>query len=247
MRAYASDSPLDPSQPAGQAADATLPQDVRPGQAVDASQQSSLGKLWSAWTSRPENNAAMINFGLQLMQPRAPGQSALGAWAQAVGAGAEASQRNVAAEEARQQEEQKMGLAERKVASEEELSKAHSQYYLTRNTADKLSLRRLGKADADWNRWRMGKDSINDLMDPTITNDTTTNVIRKMTGKKDLTKSQILLDPALSNMAERMIRGESPPTAGGAGMAPEDAQAMDWAKTHPDDPRAAQILQRLGK
>jgi len=248
MRTYAQDSPLDPSQPAGQPADATLPQDVKPGQAADASQQGTLGKLWNAWTSRPENNAAMINFGLQLMQPRAPGQTALGHWAEAAGAGAEATQRNVKAEEERQQAEEKMALEERKVASSEELSKAHSQYYLTRNQGDKLSLKQQSAKEALWNRYRLSKEPQDDILNPGSSTDTTLNLMRRATNRPKLTKTEMLADPVLSAQAERLVKGEG----GGGGvagptMAPEDAQALDWARTHPDDPRAAQIMSRLGR
>jgi hypothetical protein len=89
------------------------------GQATDMSQQGNLRKAWDSWTSRPENNAAMINFGLQLMQPIAPGQSRLGHYAEAIGAGAEGSSRNVAAQEERAKEEAKQEIAEREEARKE--------------------------------------------------------------------------------------------------------------------------------
>jgi len=250
MRQYASDSPLDPAQATGQAADATLPPDVRAGQATDASQPGTLGKLWDAWTSRPENNAAMINFGLQLMQPIAPGQSRLGHWAQAVGAGAEATTRNVAAEEERQKEAEKEALAERKMTAEEELSSAHSQYYLTRNAADKLSLTKMNQKEAMWNRYRMAKEPQDDIMNPGTSTDTTLNLMRRITNNPKLTKTEMLSDPVMSRRAESIVKGEDSglgSAGGGGGLAPEDAQALDWAKTHPGDPRAAQIMQRLGR
>lgn len=42
--------------------------------------------------------------------------------------------------------------------------------------------------------------------------------------------------------------GSLPPTGGQfpSKLSPQDQQALDWAKANPDDPRAKQILQRLG-
>jgi hypothetical protein len=211
------DSPQDASQPIQQApdSDASLPPDQPAGTSADASQPGVLRKAWDTWTSRPENNAAMINFGLQLMQPIGPGQSRLGHWGEAIGAGAEASSRNVAEQQTREETERKADLAERKAQVEEERGSAYSEYMRNRNIQDKFGTQRLLKQQGDWNRWRTGKDVTEDLMNPGRSNDTTVNLIRQSTGRKDLTKSQILNDPALASMAERIIKGE-----GGGGGAP---------------------------
>src|SRR3954467_9476029 len=42
-------------------------------------------KAWNAWTSKPENNAALLQFGISMLQPRAPGQSGIGSIANAIG------------------------------------------------------------------------------------------------------------------------------------------------------------------
>jgi hypothetical protein len=99
--------------------DATLPQDTPAGTAVDASQKPTLSKLWDNWTSRPENNAAMINFGLNLMQPKYPGETGLSHFANAIGAGAEASSRNIGEQEARAKTEEEEGLKEQEAARKE--------------------------------------------------------------------------------------------------------------------------------
>jgi hypothetical protein len=50
-------------------------------------------------------------------------------------------------------------------------------------------------------------------MTPGFSKDTTLNRIRQQTGRKDLKKSDVTADPALSRMAEQMIKG----TGGGGG------------------------------
>jgi hypothetical protein len=210
VKKYATDSPQDPNQPVQQAPDndATLAPDQPAGTSADASQKPTLSKMWDNWTSRPENNAALINFGLQLMQPIGPGQSRLGHWGEAIGAGAEASGRNVAEQQAREETERKADLAERAAQVSEEKAGAYSEYMRNRLTQDKYGTQQLLKKQGDWNRWRTGKDVTEDLINPGRSNDTTVNLIRQATGRKDLTKAQILADPALAGMAERIVKGE---------------------------------------
>lgn len=69
------------------------------GGSVDASKPK-VQKLWDAWTSKPENNAALLQFGLAMLQPRAPGQSGVGAAANAVAEAGGASGRVVAQQKA---------------------------------------------------------------------------------------------------------------------------------------------------
>lgn len=57
-------------------------------------------KAWNQWTSKPENNAALLQFGLAMLQPRSPGQSGIGAAANAVAQGGEASGRVIANQKA---------------------------------------------------------------------------------------------------------------------------------------------------
>ena len=81
------------------------PEDSAPSPAGPQDTQSSdqsksgLRQAWDAWTSRPENNAALLQFGLAMLQPRSPGQSAVGQFANAIGQGAEASDRNIASQQ----------------------------------------------------------------------------------------------------------------------------------------------------
>jgi len=61
------------------------------------------------------------------------------------------------------------------------------------------------------------------------------------TGRKDFDKK---LTPEAKTTLDR-LRGETP-AASAAKLAPADQQALTWATANPNDPRAAQIKQRLG-
>lgn len=65
-----------------------------PPQANPARPNDGLGARWSNWLSNPENGNMMLQMGINLMQPRAIGQSVGGQIGQAVGAGFEARDRS---------------------------------------------------------------------------------------------------------------------------------------------------------
>lgn len=62
--------------------------------------RSGVRRAWDAWTSKPENNAALLQFGVAMMQPRGQGQTSLGQFGNAIAEGAGASDRNIAAQRA---------------------------------------------------------------------------------------------------------------------------------------------------
>jgi hypothetical protein len=86
---------LDPAE------DTPAPPVAQDTQSTDNS-KSGVRKAWDAWQSKPENSAALLQFGIAMMQPRAQGQSSLGQFANALGEGSAASDRNVAIQEAQQ-------------------------------------------------------------------------------------------------------------------------------------------------
>jgi hypothetical protein len=88
--------------------------------------KSGLRQAWDAWTSKPENNAALLQFGIAMLQPRSPGQSGIGAVANAVGEGAQASERNVALQQAQQKEEAAQAIKEREAGSREVTAQAYA-------------------------------------------------------------------------------------------------------------------------
>src|SRR5262245_35045367 len=60
--------------------------------------KSGVRRAWDAFSSRPENTAALLQFGIAMMQPRAQGQSSLGQFANSIGEAGEAATRNIAAQ-----------------------------------------------------------------------------------------------------------------------------------------------------
>lgn len=92
-------------------------EDVAPGDtsSQDASKPG-FQKAWSAWTSKPENNAALLQFGISMLQPRSPGQSAVGAFANSIGSAGEASGRVTAQQRL---DENQTALEEDKAAQRE--------------------------------------------------------------------------------------------------------------------------------
>lgn len=65
---------------------------------ADAS-KSGVRRAWDEFTSRPENNAALLQFGIALMQPRSQSQTGIGHFANAIGEAGEASSRNIGAQQ----------------------------------------------------------------------------------------------------------------------------------------------------
>lgn len=68
-------------------------------QAVDAS-STPVHDAWKQWSSSPANNAALLQFGIAMLQPRSPGQSGIGAAANALAEGGGAAGRVTATQNA---------------------------------------------------------------------------------------------------------------------------------------------------
>lgn len=67
--------------------------------ATDAS-KTPIHDAWQAWSSSPANNAALLQFGIAMLQPRSPGQTGIGAAANAVAEGGGAAGRVITAQNA---------------------------------------------------------------------------------------------------------------------------------------------------
>lgn len=67
--------------------------------AVDAS-KTPIHDAWQEWSSSPANNAALLQFGIAMLQPRSPGQSGIGATANAIAEGGGAAGRVIASQNA---------------------------------------------------------------------------------------------------------------------------------------------------
>jgi hypothetical protein len=96
--------------------DASLPAGPG-GQSDDVSQPSGLRRAWDAWTSRPENNAALLQFGLNMMSPY-PGNFA-GHLAESIGSGAEAMSRSTETQRKEETEDEASALKQQEEARKE--------------------------------------------------------------------------------------------------------------------------------
>lgn len=106
------------------------PEDVGPAGPQDSQSsdqsKSGLRQAWDAWTGRPENNAALLQFGIAMLQPHAPGQSSLGAAANALGEAGQASERNVAGQAAEEERLASRSIKEREAGSREVTAQAYA-------------------------------------------------------------------------------------------------------------------------
>lgn len=91
--------------------------------ATDAS-STPVHDAWSQWTSNPANNAALLQFGIAMLQPRAPGQSGIGAAANAIGEAGGAAGRVTAAQDAEDAAATKTADTESQIAARAATSKA---------------------------------------------------------------------------------------------------------------------------
>lgn len=73
-------------------------------------------KGWDDWLQRPGNRTALLQIGLNLMQPTAIGQTTAGHVAQAIGAGGEAQARVATQDLKEQQVDDKLALANQRLA-----------------------------------------------------------------------------------------------------------------------------------
>lgn len=132
--------------------------------------QSGVRRAWDAFTSRPENNAALLQFGLAMLQPRAPGQTGLGQFANAVGQGAEASSRNVEAQQA--EDKQASEIENKKSEAESRRITANAYSRQVDNPGGASSGRgasNMIKLQQDFNRWlRSPEDQTGLTSDPIV-------------------------------------------------------------------------------
>lgn len=99
-------SPFDPQpQP-------DTPQAGLPSAPQGAPPTTDLAKGWSDWVARPDNRAALMQFGIAMMQPLGLGETPLSHAASAIGQGGEAAQRVQGQEQKSQELESKQSLRE---------------------------------------------------------------------------------------------------------------------------------------
>ena len=100
----------------------TLGQAVPPTKAPapDEQKKKELQSKWEAFFQRPEVAAGALQFGVNMLQPLAPGQTFAGQLGQSLGAGAQAAGRVQQRARTEEVQDRELGLQERRVAAEEE-------------------------------------------------------------------------------------------------------------------------------
>ena len=101
-------------------------------------QSGAAASSWHDWLTKPENQAAMMQFSINLMQPVGPGQNLMGAVGQAVGAGAEARDRAIASDAELKQKQIQLETERRAQESKSSEEEAQSQYYRDVGSARQL-------------------------------------------------------------------------------------------------------------
>lgn len=98
----------------------SLGQMVQPAQQSAPQQNQNLVKEWDRFLAQPEMRAALIQFGSNILQPVAPGDTAAGLFGRSIASGATAAGRVQQQEQQREQQQAELGLREREVAAREE-------------------------------------------------------------------------------------------------------------------------------
>lgn len=114
--------------------------------------QSKIHQAWDAWTSDPANNAMLLQTGLALLQPRAPGQSGIGQFANAVGQGAEAGSRNLEAQEAERASLAKQSVQQQEADARTTTAGAYKDQVKQNGVGGKGATNAI-KLQQDFNRW----------------------------------------------------------------------------------------------
>lgn len=114
--------------------------------------QGGVRKAWDAWTSDPANNAFLLQTGLALLQPRSPGQSGVGQFANAIGQGAEAGGRNVEAREAEQAQQAKQSTQQQEADARTTNAEAYKDA-VKNSVSGKSGTSNVIKLQQDFNRW----------------------------------------------------------------------------------------------
>lgn len=102
---------------------------------------SSAVRSWSDFLGDPKTRAALLQFGVQMLQPVGPGQSLMGAVGEAVGAGGAAADRYQASQNELRQKAYELQTQRQTAESEAALRQAQGEYYRSTGAA------RLGMVD----------------------------------------------------------------------------------------------------
>ena len=184
---------------------------------------------------------ALLQIGLQMMQPVAMGQSVVGHIGQGIGAGGEAVGRIEAEELKRKKQEDELDIAQRGLDIKAQDLASYAKGIGLKNLIDRQALQteRLQHAATlagNKDYIAMAKAQLAALDDPYGLANKDDPVRKKYAGKD------------IREIAEIMRQEDLARGGGGAGPTTKsrDDEALEWARANPSDPRAAKIRQRLG-
>lgn len=227
------------------------PEDTSPAGPQDSqsSDQSKPGlrAAWDAWTSRPENNAALLQFGLAMLQPRSPGQSGVGQFASAIGQGAEASDRNVAAQRAEADAEANRTFKKEESGARNVTAQAYAEQVRQGATKpDKIGAQSALRLQSDFRKWLAKPEDTTGLsVDPIVG-----ALSKQFPGVK--TKADLLSDPAARSAAFKLFSSqiaepdEESDTSGGTPPSPSPAPAQVAPAVQPA-PQSRTVYDKQGK
>lgn len=185
------------------------PEDADPSPAGPQDSQSSdqsnsgVRKAWDAWTSRPENNAALLQFGLAMLQPRAAGQSGIGSVANAIGQGAEASDRNLTAQRAEADSESKRTVEQQKADATTSNAASYGRQVDTSGGTKKApGMQASLAAQKAFNSWAAKPDDLTGM-----TGDPVTAALAKQFPDVK-SKADVLNNPAALKAAREMFKNQ---------------------------------------
>lgn len=170
--------------------------------------KSGIRQAWEQFSARPENNAALLQFGLAMLQPRAPGQSAVGQFANAIGQGAEAADRNVATQQAQEQQQflrnektAELALKGREAGARETTANAYADQ-VRQGGAAKTSLNNTLKAQAEFRKYLAKPEDASGL-----TTDPIVSAISKQFPDVK-TKADLLANPQALRAAQQLFSAQ---------------------------------------
>lgn len=185
--------------------------------------KSKLRAAWDGWTSRPENNAALLQFGLAMLQPRAPGQSGVGQFANAVGQGAEASDRNIATQQAAETQQSNIESKKSEASARTTTAQAYADQVRQGGAkGDKAGMQGALRQQADFRKWlAKPEDTTGMTIDPIV--GSISKQFPEVKSKADLLNNPPALAAARKMFSEQIAEPDedtAPATAPSPGASP---------------------------
>ena len=224
----------------------------------DSDTFSQLQDQWNTFLAKPEGQAALLSFGINMLQPPSFGDNPLAQVGRAIGHAGETTanieKMDLAQQEAASKEDARAAAA--RLAEERAAHMGESQRSATESTQAKLELGRLSasvRLNGLYQQERQKIEAINEARRKDVLNAPGspgyTPPLPIPSYSEFLVTDPIARETAARaginvNLAPGVTSAPAPATTG---LSPADQQALDWANANPGDPRAAQIHTRIGR